>query len=664
MAGKTRTLKRPSGSIKPSKTHIDYEGALNVAQLEAVTIFDGPVLVLAGAGSGKTRVITFRTAYLAEHGVDPAKIVLLTFTRRAAREMLARAQGLSGIDLDGVQGGTFHSFANRLLRCHGRLVGLDPGFSVIDQADSEDAVKFVRDQLQIGQGERRFPKKSVVFSVICTARNKELPIEEVVEEEVPQFVELVPDIERIAQGYEQYKRAHHLADYDDLLFHLRDLLLSPHGNRLSARFEYVMADEYQDTNGVQADIIQLLGQVHNNVFVVGDDSQCIYTWRGSRFENVLEFEKLFPRTKVIRLEQNYRSTQQILDVANAVMSKAERGYTKVLEAVKGAGERPAFTEFATVEEQARYIAARVLELREEGVELRDMAVLCRAVWHLRELEIELNRCDIPYVVFGGIKFAEAAHVKDVMAFLRAAVNPQDALALKRILELLPGIGPTSSARLIEAMAASADAPPVLRDPPGRIPKTTRTTLGILADLLVSLEGMKPATAIQKVNGFYHPLLRELYDDAARREPDLEQLVGLAAPYGSVEGFLTDMVLEPNRDKSQTGVAERESEDEFLCLSTVHSAKGLEFHAVFVPHAVDGLFPSSRSVGDPEALEEERRLMYVAVTRDKAELTFCQPVYMEQAVLRDAGAGGMSRPCRFLDDDVMELVDRVDVSWSS
>lgn len=654
-------------SLSPHKAHrsfsIDYRNELNSEQFEAVTYIHGPLLVIAGAGSGKTRVITYRTAFLAENSIPPDKIVLLTFTRKAAREMLSRAQALSGLNLSSVEGGTFHSFAHKLLRRYGEYIGLNRNFALMDQSDSTDAVKTVRDRLGLGSKEKRFPNKNTLFTTISKSRNKGLSIEQIVASEWPQFMDDLPGIERVAHEYEALKRSRNLLDFDDLLFFLRDLLQSPQGKTLVAKYEHVMADEYQDTNGVQAEIVRLLASGHNNVCVVGDDAQCIYTWRGSSFENILNLENVFPNLKVVKLVRNYRSTQPILDVANKVISKATRSYTKVLRTTKKGGERPWLVYVDSPNAQADLIAAKVLELREQGVELKDMAVLCRAVWHLRDLELELNRRNIPYVVFGGLKFSEAAHVKDLLAFLRFALNPQDDLSLKRVVELIPRVGPATSAKVIAAVTTRNEPFAVLSNLDLKIPASTRETFGKMAQTFTSIAAgnRSPAEYVEEVNRLYQPLLKEKFDDYSKRERDLEQVASLAVSYSSLSAFITDMALEPNRDRSQDDTVDLEDDDEHLVLSTIHSAKGLEFNSVFIPHLVDGLFPSNRSYGDPEALEEERRLFYVAVTRAKEDLFLCHPVFVPGPHNWDSGAG-ITNVSRFIDDEVEELVDSIDVEW--
>jgi DNA helicase II / ATP-dependent DNA helicase PcrA len=646
-----------------SGLRIDYRGMLNPEQYEAVTSIRGPLLIIAGAGSGKTRVITYRTAYLAERGVPPERVVLLTFTRRAAREMLSRAEALSGINLRGVAGGTFHSFANTLLHRYGKHVGLDQNFTVLDQADSEDAVKAVRDQLGLGSENRRFPKKGTLFAIISKARNKGVTVEEVVAGEFSHFEDDLDGIEQVAAGYRKLKAARHLVDFDDLLFHLRDLLAGEKGPDISNRYKYVMADEYQDTNQVQADIVRRLARIHGNVCVVGDDAQCIYTWRGSSFENILKVGEAFPEVKIITLERNYRSTQQILDVANQVMKGAERSYTKILRAQQPEGEKPLLVQTESTEEQAEFIAGTVLQLREEGVSLNDQAVLCRAVWHFRDLELELTRRNIPYVVYGGLKFGEAAHVKDLLAVLRVGLNPRDDLSLRRILTLMPRVGPATCDKIVAAMFASEDPLETLAHLPLNLSAPAKERIAKLSQTLavIGKAEEKPSKLVERAKKFYMPLLKERYDDHPKREPDLDLIVSFAGPYSGLQSFLADMMLTPNRDRSQDKAVESDDEDEHLILSTVHSAKGLEFHTVFMPHLVDGLFPSSRSFGDPESLEEERRLFYVAVTRAKENLFLLQPSFVPGPQMWDPG-GGISKLTRYVDPAVMKLVEVADIEW--
>ena len=644
---------------------INYEETLNPEQYQAVTTIDGPVLVIAGAGSGKTRVITYRVAYLVEKGIPPERIVLLTFTRRAAAQMLSRAQGLTGLECTKVQGGTFHSFAHLMLRRYSEQAGLSPNFVVLDEGDSEDAVKLVRDQLGLGQSDRRFPNKRTVFDIISSAHNKQISLAAVVLADYPQFEEEITALQRISDGYRDLKRERQLVDFDDLLELLRDLLAGPLGRQISARYLHVMADEYQDTNRVQADIVRLLAQEHRNVCVVGDDAQCIYTWRGADSENILRFSEQFPETRLIKLERNYRSTQQVLDLANAVMAKACRTYTKVLRATRDGGDLPWLLTFPNPTEQAEFIAAKILELREEGVGLSDIAVLTRAVWHLRELELELSRRNIPYVVYGGIRFSEAAHIKDVLAYLRVAVNSADALSLKRVVELIPRIGSRTSQRLIEQMTGSFAPWDTLEQLSAqlKLPGESAQTLFNLAQLFRQLASgsFSPARCIEEARNFYRPTLRAQFDDYPRRESDLEQLIGMAGTYKSLQRLLTDMALEPNRDRSQERMLPRDPEDELLVLSTVHSAKGLEFHSVFIPHLMDGLFPSIRSFGDEASMEEERRLFYVAVTRAKVGLFLSAPLFLPNRGWQQQELG-MATHSRFLDNAVRDYLEQVDVEW--
>ncbi len=638
---------------------IDYEKALNPEQYEAVTALEGPVLVVAGAGSGKTRVITYRVANLVESGVPPEKIVLLTFTRRAASEMLNRAQNLTGIQCSRVHGGTFHSFSHFLLRRYGEAMGLDRRFTVMDEGDSQDAVKLVRDRLQLGEGDRRFPNKITLFNIISKSHNKMRPIEEIVFEECPHFKEEIPSIQLLAQHYEKLKRERNLVDFDDLLELCCDLLDSPTGLQISSNYLYIMADEYQDTNLKQAEIVKLLSRGHGNIFVVGDDAQCIYTWRGSDFRNINRFADEFPGVRVIKLERNYRSTQPILDLANQVMSGAFNTYTKVLRAVHPEGELPYVVDLTTVKQQAKFISKKILSLHEEGIKLGEIAVLARAVWHLRDLEIALNQANIPYIVYGGIRFTEAAHIKDVLAYIKAAFNPDDDLSWKRILELAPGIGPATSRRLTESLQKSPESWKTLQEQSKKVSPKARQIIKQMSEAFrrISEDKLRPSEITGIIKEVYTPVLKRKFDDYPRRMKDLEQLITIAAPYRSIHSFVTDMALEPSRDRSRNRLASRESNEDHLVLSTVHSAKGLEFQSVFIPHLLDGLFPSARSFENPEALEEERRLFYVAVTRAKTDLYLCVPMFVPG--LNWMGVElGMDKNSRFLDSYTDDFVKRI------
>jgi DNA helicase II / ATP-dependent DNA helicase PcrA len=627
----TYTLRARADAQAAPRFRIDYAGELNAAQYAAATTLDGPVLVIAGAGSGKTRTLVYRVARLVESGVPPAQILLLTFTRKAAEEMLGRASALVGGSCDRVAGGTFHSFANIVLRRAGRPVGLEPGFTILDRSDAEDVVNLLRSRAGLDRKDRRFPRKNTILEVLSMAVNRSMPVPEVVADGWPHLLDHLEDLVRLGEQYTRYKRERGLVDYDDLLVLLRDLLhdVPEAAERLSSTYRYVMVDEYQDTNRLQSEIVRGLAVTHDNVMAVGDDSQSIYSFRGANFRNIMDFETLFPGTRLVKLEENYRSTPPILGLANAIIDRAAEKYTKVLRTQAKSGERPALVRCPDDRAQSRFVSQRILELREEGVALDDIAVLFRSSYHSFDLELELQRHDIPFVKRGGFKFIETAHVKDVLAHLRVVANPRDAVSWHRVLLLLDGLGPKTAddvLRHVGAAAGVAEAADRLADYPKR--GAYMKELGRLAQLLRTVAGEErsPGEQVTEVVNFYAPMLRHLHpDDFPKREKDLEHFLTIAARYRSLRSLLSDMALEPPTD-SVGNVLAAEGEDEgLLTLSTIHSAKGLEWRAVFVIGLVDGRFPAYQNLRNPEEVEEERRLLYVAVTRAKEHLYLTYPI---------------------------------------
>ena len=428
---------------RPQALSLNYEQTLNAQQLAAVTAVDGPSLVIAGAGSGKTRVLVYRVAYLIDKGVDPTRILLLTFTRKAAQEMLNRAGLLIGQRSEHVAGGTFHSVANVLLRRHGRPIGIEPGFTILDRGDAEDLISLLRADLSLSEKEKRFPRKATIAEVFSKADNTLQPLEDILLNEYPHFAEHLDDLVKLRKAYESAKRRRQLLDYDDLLVKLRELLSADEAARraVSSRFQYILVDEYQDTNRLQADVVRKLAATHDNVMVVGDDSQSIYAFRGATFRNIMDFPKLFSGTTVYKLEENYRSTQPVLDLANQIIQGAAEKYTKHLFTRKLDGPLPALVQAGGENVQSRFVAQKILELREEGVPLSEIAVLFRSSFHSFDLEIELSRRDLPFIKRGGFKFIETAHVKDLLAHLRVIENPMDAVSWNRVLLLVGGVGP-------------------------------------------------------------------------------------------------------------------------------------------------------------------------------------------------------------------------------
>jgi len=628
---------------------IDYEKELNPAQLEAVTHKDGALLIIAGAGSGKTKTLTYRAARLIEDGISPRNILLLTFTKKAAYEMLSRASILLDERCSQIEGGTFHAFANIILRKYSKFLELPNNFTITDRADSEDIVQHIRNSV-IGKQEKRFPKKGAILDIYSKAVNKNIPSDSIIEQEYSQFSHCTEKINEIIQGYNVYKHKNSILDYDDLLLYLRTLLESNAELRkkLSNQYKYIMADEYQDTNTIQAQIIKLLSSEHNNVCAVGDDSQSIYSFRGANFKNILQFPEMFENTKIIKLEQNYRSSQNILALANEILLKAKEKYSKTLFSIIENPVKPALICANDMKTEAEFIAQRILELtEEENFALNDICVLARSSRMTYNLEIELAKKSIPYKKFGGMKFIEAAHVKDIIAHLRVILNPADVVSYTRILLLLDGIGSQSAGKLIPIMQGG-----LIEDK--KLPVKNPEAVIKLSKLIIENQQniFAPSKAVESVLKYYEPVLKDKYDDYTKREKDLEHFLNLSSKYTSLEDFLSDLALEPP-DASVSDIEEGAHKDEYLTLSTIHSAKGLEYKAVFIIGAVDGRFPASYSFNSPEELDEELRLMYVAVTRAKTHLYITYPIDMF-----DYSSGMvLSKPSRFLDDIPQDILEK-------
>ena len=648
-------LRSDAEDNRPRRFTINYQQELNPSQYEAATTRDGPVLVLAGAGSGKTRTLIFRVARMIEEGVDPASLLLLTFTRRAAEEMIQRAEALMGGRCDKVTGGTFHSFANTVLRRYASLLGFANAFTILDRTDSEDAINLIRTRLGLDKKIRRFPRKQTIAKIISLAANKTTSVAEVLDSQFPYLFSELDDLSRIEEYYRQYKHERSLLDYDDLLTHLRELLRThPEvAERLSRTYRYIMVDEYQDTNRLQAEIVRLLAHMHDNVMAVGDDAQSIYSFRGATVRNIFEFPDLFPDTKIIKLEENYRSTQPILDLSNEIILQAKESYTKNLFTKKDSGFQPALIEADSVRHESRFVAQKILELREEGVPLTEMAVLFRASFHSFDLEIELSNRDLPFVKRGGFKFIETAHVKDILAHLRVLANPQDTVSWHRVLLLLEGVGPKSSDKILNHMLGGSEPLQRLAEYPGR--GAVRTEVQKLAAALQSVSdpSLSPREQVDLIVQYYLPILKRNYlDDReySKRQKDLEQFSIITERYRSLDRLLSAMALEPPNSSVGNVLATDRDEKGVLILSTIHSAKGLEWHSVFIIWAVDGRFPTPRYKEDGEInedeLEEERRLMYVAATRAKENLFISYPI---NDIFDRATGMVLSKPSRFLED---------------
>lgn len=636
---------------------IDYSKELNPAQLKAVQSTEGAYLVIAGAGSGKTRVLVHRVAYLVEKGVKPEEILLLTFTRKAAEEMLRRASLLLDERCQKVSGGTFHSFANIVLRKYAGSLGISNNFTILDESDAQDTVNLIRTQLGFHKSDKRFPRKKAITNLISKSVNKSEDLEIVLYDEYPQFIEWADEIKKIRDEYNKYKRQKSLLDYDDLLIYLKELL-SKHENirmRLSGKFKYIMVDEYQDTNKLQAYIVCLLASEHKNVMVVGDDAQSIYSFRGANFKNIIDFPKIFKDAKIITLEENYRSTQPILNLTNEVIAGAKEKFDKELFTRKRGDKLPVFVDARDENAQSKYIADKILELREEGIELNDIAVLFRSGWHSNDLEVELASKNIPFVKYGGQKFVQAAHIKDVISYLRIAYNMLDEVSWYRALLLVPRVGPKTAGNLINEIILNKKG--VCIDE-----KFTKNIedLKKLFELLksVDINQESPAEIIRIFLEYYQPLLKEKYDDFNKRVNDLNSLCRIASRYKSVEQFLTDIALEPP-DRNIIEAGTKDNDDSRLTLSTIHSAKGLEWHTVFIIYVAEGHMPSYLSLENEDAIEEERRLFYVAATRAKENLFLLKPhIDRSPRGFMDEGGCVFTQVSRFLDEGriLEKLVD--------
>lgn len=644
-------FRRPA--IDEARFSINYRHELNEAQFDAASSVEGNYLVIAGAGTGKTRTLVYRVARLIESGYDPSSILLLTFTRKAAREMMGRAALLLDNRCSKINGGTFHSFANLTLRKYSKSLGMDSSFTILDQGDSEDVINLIRGQLNLAEMKKRFPNKQTLLKVISLKVNTGKTIEEILEEDYPHFSIFTDKFYEIDRNYEEYKRRNNLLDYDDLLVYLKLFLAqkTSAASNLLSNIKFIMVDEYQDTNKLQADIVKALSKINNNVMVVGDDSQSIYSFRGANFKNIMDFPSLFSGVKLIKLEENYRSTQSILDFTNQIIERAVEKYPKVLYTRKKEGEPPAIVSAINENMQSRFIVDRILELREEGTALSEIAVLFRSSYFSFDLEIELNKANIPFVKFGGMKFVEAAHVKDVLAFLRIAMNPRDFVSWYRVLLLHEGIGPKKAQNFIDEINLTGFS--FDKKPEALRMLNYFSNIEDLILLVLELRGKKrsPAENLDLILNYYNPLFKDKYDDFNKRRKDLDVLINISVNYKDAETFLSDMAIEPPQD-SVTDIEAEDKENEHVTLSTIHSAKGLEWHSVFIIHAMEGFFPSAQSIDSIDNLEEERRLMYVASTRAKQNLYITYPMNIFDRI----SGHTISKPSRFISDINKELIE--------
>lgn len=635
---------------------IPYHKVLNPSQLTAVTFGRGPILVIAGAGSGKTRTLTYRVARLVEDGVAPESILLLSFTRKASEEMLRRATLLLDQRCQRVAGGTFHSFANLVLKRYAHKIGFANGYSIIDRADAETLIGMIRKELETAGDRRDLPRKSTLANIFSRSINKAVPIEEVIYEDYPQFGHASAEIHALWHLYQARKREHFFCDYDDLLVYMHQLLVeNPEiRNRLAARYNYILVDEYQDTNLIQAEIIFLLSGPDNNVMVVGDDAQSIYAFRGANFKNIITFPDRFPETRIIKLEENYRSRQPILDLTNALIEAADEKYAKHLFTRRSGGDKPTLVACASENAQSRYIIDKLISLTARGIALQEVAVLFRAGFHSFDLELELGRQAVPFVKYGGFKFTESAHIKDLLAHLRILAAHSDRLSWDRVLRLVEKIGPKTAQTIYDRIVRTGRGARGLMQVP--VTKSHAAVLEPLKELIADVTE-SPLPLVQTgehILRYYLPILRRQYDDHPRRLRDLQQMLSIMERYDNLEDFLADMVLEPPNSSIEGNLAALNQETRRLVLSTVHSAKGLEWHSVFLIWALDGRFPSHHSLERPDALEEERRLMYVAATRARENLYITYPAQIYDRSTQSY----LYRPSRFLEHIGDDLMDRV------
>ena len=618
-------------SISKNKTDfkIPYAKELNPSQFEAVTTTEGSLLIIAGAGSGKTRTLTYRVARLVELGVAPGAILLLTFTRKASMEMLQRASNLLDNRCARVSGGTFHSFANSILRRYPQEAGFESGFTIIDRTDSESLIGMLRKENKLVSKFHSFPRKKTLADIFGKVVNKVLSIEEVVNNDYPHFCTGIEEINNLHKEYNIRKIKHNFLDYDDLLTYLNRLLSNDHEicEKIASNYHYIMVDEYQDTNKIQASILYLLAESRKNIMVVGDDSQCIYAFRGANFKNIMTFPKKFPETKIIKLEENYRSVQPILNLTNHIIERAADKYTKSLFTRRKGGILPVLTSTKDENTQSLFIVKTIKELYQKGTPLNQIAILFRAGFHSFDLEVELSKAKIPFIKVGGFKFMETAHIKDIIAHLKVIHNPNDRVSWHRILLLLDKIGPKTADNifnLIMEKDAGIAGFNFISPKPGIENRITG-----LKNLFTQICSSRKTIAMmgEMIIKYYTPVLEKKYDNYPKRAKDLEHLAGIMERYDNLETFLADMSLEPpNTSMDDTFTADY-SGNERLVLSTIHSAKGLEWHTVFIIWTLDGRFPSLHALNNPESLEEERRLMYVASTRAKEKLFFVHPTYI-------------------------------------
>jgi ATP-dependent DNA helicase UvrD/PcrA len=616
---------------KTVETHIDFKGNLNHEQYEVVTKADGPCLVLAGAGSGKTRTLIYRLAYLLERGVDPSNILLMTFTNKAAREMKDRAEMILKYTPRGLWNGTFHHVGNRILRKFAPEIGFGRDFGILDQHDSRDLIRTCIKKHNGKVKKEKFPKPSVIQAMISFAANTDKTIDKVLSEKYPYFSQFSGEINAIDELYRKRKKESNNMDYDDLLVKLQWLLKNSESasKYYTEKFHYVMVDEYQDTNLIQADIVDMLGGKHNNILVVGDDAQSIYSFRGARVENILSFPRRFSGTQTFKLETNYRSAPEILNLANDSLLNNDNQFPKKLKAVNPSLAKPVLVEVNNLYSQASFVVQRAMEMRNEGTELRDMVVLFRAHYQSAELEMELVKRGIPYIVRGGIRFFEQAHIKDVLAYLRIIVNPLDEVSWMRALTLCPGIGPGYAMKIFERFKETGATVKnfLSMDISGWFSQKVYTGYKSFAKIMRVVTGLgtldDPGMMINSIlEAGYEMHVLANFENAKDRVDDIHELANFSHDYNDLHSFLNDITLRENF-RGET-ILSTGCDDEQLVLSTIHQAKGLEWDAVMVIGLCEGQFPHPKAMSEKAEMEEERRLFYVAVTRARKYLYLIHP----------------------------------------
>ncbi len=637
-------LKKDEVSLRPEDYSIPYSDLLNPQQLEAVFYDKGPALVVAGAGTGKTRTLIHRVARLVESGIDPSNILLLTFTRRAANEMINRASSILDERCRRVKGGTFHFYCSQILHRYSEHIGYPNNFTIIDSADALEIIQFVRNKLNLHKKNKRFPNKSTLYSIISTCKNKHLDLRVVLMDSYPQFIDHLDKIEDVINAYKVYKSQNFVMDFDDLLIKSVELLTQHNDIRIKIAGEnrFVMVDEYQDTNKLQASLTQLFSSVHSNVMGVGDDAQSIYSFRGADHQNIMEFPDLFEGTKIIKLEENYRSTPQILEVANQILNQANFKFDKYLFSNNTKGDKPALVKAPSEHDQSRFVTQAILQLREQEIPLKEIAVLFRNGRDSFDLEVELNRKNVPFVKYGGQKFTEAAHIKDVLAHIRVIVNPMDTIAWNRALMLIDGIGPKTAQDLFELIRQANN--PYQLDHSEFISASYLNQIKSLSKLLLTINetDLSVSEIVELIVEYYRVFCEKRYDDYPKRLKDLEAFVNIALSFSTLEKMLEELALDPIT-ATAVDTEKKQKEEAPLVLSTIHSAKGLEWEHVFIIQCLDGVLPSAYSVEDDEHLDEELRLLYVATTRAKQMLYYSYP-----ALAQSSYGDYFTQPSRFLE----------------